>query len=69
MNTIDCFGQPVVKTFPIVIRAERDGGPYLSSALFCSECTEDASLRSRGRLLFKGIMNETKQENSWPAPP
>lgn len=45
MNTIDCFGQPVVKTFPIVIRAERDGVPYLSSALFCSECTEDASLQ------------------------
>lgn len=45
MNTIDCFGRPVVKTFPIVIRAEKAGVPYLSSALLCSECTEDASLQ------------------------
>lgn len=55
MSTIDCWGQPAVKTFPIMIADGRAGAPHLSSTPFRRKCTGKASFQGR-------IMNKTKLE-------
>lgn len=58
MSTTDCWGPPVVKTFPIRMGEGGAQAPPLSRAPFRRKRTGEASFRGRG----EGIMNGTKLE-------
>lgn len=59
---MDCFAGPG-ENFPIMAP-----GGELQSLTFQVPVSQ-SQRESRGRLLFKGIMKETKQERSWPPSP